>query len=153
MWLDSNSSSKRPLAVLVVMGALLASPSAWAAGVVKTPVDRAGPIASATASPDVSIPERSDSLSVSGSPFDWLPPHDPWIAAGLSLGVNGLGQVYNGDWDRAWWAWAPVLAYPCAWGLDALTGSNAARTTTVIWWTGAKVWSCWDAYHEAARLP
>ena len=89
--------------------------------------------------------------SLAIAPLSWLPPHDPWVAAGLSLGVNGLGQVYNGDWDKAWWAWAPLLAYPVAWGIDALAGSNVARTTTVVWWTGAKVWSSWDAFHSVEQ--
>jgi hypothetical protein len=99
----------------------------------------------------VTVPIGDASASLTWPLLSWLPPHDPWIAAGLSLGVNGLGQVYNGDWDHAWWAIAPALAYPVAWGVDALTGSSVARTATVVWWTGAKAWSSWDAYHEAER--
>jgi len=139
-WISSLSAS-----VLTVTGSM-----AWA-----LPASGAPPLtslASGSGSVILTLP-ASDSVVPGGNLFAVLPPHDPWIAAGLSLGVNGLGQIYNDDWDRAWWALAPVLTYPLAWGLDTLTGSNVARTLTVVWWTGAKSWSVWDAFQRAEAQP
>jgi len=80
-----------------------------------------------------------------------LPPDDPWVAAGLSFAVNGLGQAYNGDWDKAWWLLGAWGLYPAAWALDAGTGSGTARTLVTVGMLGAKGWACWDAWHGAAR--
>lgn len=154
MWSASSSGSERPvghIAVLAILASLLVIPAGRAIAAEAPARPRSAPAAPVPPASTalLVVPDASSSSTL--SPLSWLPPHEPWIAAGLSLGVNGLGQVYNGDWDRAWWAWAPLLAYPVAWGIDSLAGSNVARTATVVWWTGAKAWSSWDAYHEAER--
>jgi len=171
MWSGSSLGSDRAGFAMAIATLMTVLPAGAAGAAERLPLPRkvttvtptglpapATPVAP-TASPDAipQVPEPAmgpigdASASVAWPLLSWLPPHEPWIAAGLSLGVNGLGQVYNGDLDRAWWAIAPALAYPVAWGVDALTGSNVARTATVVWWTGAKAWSSWDAYHEAER--
>lgn len=83
--------------------------------------------------------------------FAPLPQHDPRIACGLSLGVNGAGQFYNHQSAKGWWLLSPVLAYPVAWLLDAALGVGYARFGDAVLILGAKAYSAWDAYHEADR--
>lgn len=101
-------------------------------------------------------PARAPVAVVSSAPREvlelpGLPPDDPRVAAGLSFAVNGLGQAYNGDWDKAWWLLGAWGLYPLAWALDAGTGSGTARTLVTVGMLGAKGWACWDAWHVAAR--
>lgn len=86
--------------------------------------------------------------------FSALPPHDPRIAMGLSLAVNGTGQFYNHDSAKGWWLMAPVLAYPAAWLLDAALGVGYFRFSDTVLILGTKLYSAYDAYRvadEAAR--
>ncbi|MEB3298202.1 MAG: hypothetical protein VKO21_01795 [Candidatus Sericytochromatia bacterium] len=108
----------------------------------------------------VSLPAPAATAVVAVDPHDFgsqpflvpgLPPRDPWVAAGLSVAVNGLGQAYNGEWDKAWWLFGAWGLYPLAWALDAGTGSGMARTFVTLGMLGAKGWSAWDGWHVAAR--
>jgi len=81
--------------------------------------------------------------------FSSLPPHDPRIAAGLSLAVNGTGQFYNHESAKGWWMLAPVLAYPAAWLLDAALGVGYFRVGDTLLMVGTKVYSVYDAYRVA----
>ncbi len=86
--------------------------------------------------------------------FSALPQHDPRIAMGLSLAVNGAGQFYNHESAKGWWMLAPVLAYPAAWLLDTALGVGYFRATDAIVMVGTKLYSAYDAYRvadEAAR--
>ena len=92
-------------------------------------------------------------VSRSSAPFplDALPPRDPWIASGLSLAVNGLGQIYNGDDEKAWWLLGAWGLFPLAWAWDAQAGTGTARVLVVTGMLGAKAWACWDAWQVAER--
>lgn len=81
--------------------------------------------------------------------FSWLPPRDPLIAAGLSLGVNGAGQFYNHQSEKGWWMLAPVLLFPAAWALDYVMDAGYARAGVAVLFLGAKVYSVFDAYQSA----
>lgn len=81
--------------------------------------------------------------------FSSLPPHDPRIAAGLSLAVNGAGQFYNHESAKGWWLLAPVVAYPAAWLLDAALGTGYVRFGDTLFIMGTKAYSVWDAYRTA----
>lgn len=81
--------------------------------------------------------------------FAPLPQHDPRIALGLSLAVNGAGQFYNRESAKGWWMLAPVLAYPAAWLLDAALGVGYFRFTDTVLIVGTKLYSAYDAYRVA----
>lgn len=86
--------------------------------------------------------------------FSSLPQHNPMLAAGLSLGLNGAGQFYNHESPKGWWMLAPVLAYPAAWLLDAALGVGYFRFGDTVLMVGTKLYSAYDAYRvadEAAR--
>lgn len=114
-------------------------------------------IAAAVSGPALAAPEapfKPAPLPPEQALFGFLPPHDPRIAAGLSLAVNGTGQFYNGQTAKGWWYLSPVLAYPVAWALDAALGSGYFRAGDALLIIGTKVYSTIDAYRvadEAAR--
>lgn len=89
-------------------------------------------------------------------PVDYIhphPAHDPRIAGGLSLAVNGAGQFYNGEDFLGWLLLAPTLAYPIAWGADTLGGSTTWRLADLVLILGAKGYSVWEAYHRDLPVP
>lgn len=81
--------------------------------------------------------------------FSALPQHDPRIALGLSLAVNGAGQFYNHESPKGWWMLAPVLAYPAAWLLDTALGVGYFRFSDTVLIMGTKLYSAYDAYRVA----
>lgn len=100
--------------------------------------------------------EPSATFSLSPQPleesaFAWLPPHQPWVAGGLSLALNGTGQFYNHERAKGWWLLVPVLAYPAAWLLDAALGVGYCRFGDAVLILGTKVYSVMDAYQGAER--
>lgn len=100
------------------------------------------------------LPARCEPFSPAPLPpeqalFSSLPPHDPRIAAGLSLLVNGTGQFYNHESAKGWWLLAPVLAYPAAWLIDAALGVGYCRFGDTLLILGTKAYSVYDAYRVA----
>ncbi len=85
-----------------------------------------------------------------GNPLALVPRHNPLIAMGLSLAVNGLGQFYNGDATKGWWMLGSWLVYPAAWGLDSLLQTGYFRTGALLLELGVKGYSAFDAYQSAA---
>lgn len=90
-------------------------------------------------------------LPIEQAIFSPLPAGEPFIAAGLSLAVNGAGQFYNHQSAKGWWCLAPVLAYPAAWLLDFGLGGAAFRMADAVLIIGTKVYAAWDAYQEADK--
>jgi hypothetical protein len=85
--------------------------------------------------------------------FFWLPRGNRWLAAGLSLGFNGLGQLYNEEPEKGYGMMAGWLTFPLAYGFDALTGRAYGRLFSYTANLGIKVWSTVDAFNEAAPYP
>lgn len=86
---------------------------------------------------------------VGGSPLDFLPKHDPMLAMGLSIAVDGAGQFYDGETAKGWWMLGSWLLYPLAWGLDSALGTGYFRTGALVVELGIKGYSAWDAYETA----
>lgn len=85
--------------------------------------------------------------------FFGLPRGNRWLAAGLSLGFNGLGQLYNNDPAKGYGMMAAWLSFPLGYGLDALTGRAYGRLFSYSANVGVKVWSVVDAYQNAVVTP
>ncbi|MEB3330418.1 MAG: hypothetical protein VKQ33_14430 [Candidatus Sericytochromatia bacterium] len=81
----------------------------------------------------------------------WLPRHNPAIAASLSLALNGAGQLYNGETEKGVGMMAGWLAFPLAFGVDALTGGGWLRLFAFSANAGIKAWSVTDAWAGASR--
>ena len=88
-------------------------------------------------------------MHVATSPLDFLPRHDPMIAMGLSIAVDGAGQFYNGETTKGWWMLGSWLLYPLAWGLDSAFKTGYFRTGALVVELGVKGYSAWDAYQTA----
>lgn len=118
-------SSSLPICLLAVWLALLPFP-AWAAG-----------------------PSRE----TDEERWLFLPKHQPWIAASLSLACNGLGQFYNGEPEKGRTMLAGWLTFPLALGVDSLTGGSFVRVFSLGANAVIKIWSVTDAYQRAGPLP
>ncbi len=120
------------------------------------------PVAAIVAASPTRIPVRAMARPASGSgvlvlairpggnPLALIPRHNPLIAMGLSLAVNGLGQFYNGDASKGWWMLGSWLVYPAAWGLDSLLQTGYFRAGALVLELGVKGYSAYDAYQSAA---
>lgn len=102
----------------------------------------------ASASPPVSA-VATPSPAPAPPSFLWLPRHNRLIAVSLSLGFNGLGQIYNGDTERGLSMMAGWLSYPLAYAIDTLTQTSYLRVFSFTLNAGVKGWSVWDAYQGA----
>jgi hypothetical protein len=85
--------------------------------------------------------------------FFGVPRGNRWIAAGLSLGFNGLGQLYNEEPEKGFGMMAGWLTFPLAYGFDALTGRAYGRVFSYAVNLGIKGWSTVDAFNDAAPYP
>ena len=122
------SSPHRALAPALIVVTLAAAPAAAA--------DAPAPAAAATPGP--------------AGTWLFLPRGNRLVASSLSLGLNGLGQVYNGETEKGLGMMSGWLAYPLAWGLDSLTGGSYVRLFAFTANMGIKAWSVTDAWQMAA---
>jgi hypothetical protein len=106
-----------------------------------TPAIAAEPVAEGTPTP------------VHTGNFFGIPRGNRVVAAGLSLGLNGLGQVYNEEPEKGFGMMSAWLTFPLAFGLDALTGRAYGRVFSYAVNVGVKGWSVVDAYNGAAPYP
>jgi len=83
--------------------------------------------------------------------FFGLPRENPWVAGGLSIAVNGLGQFYNQEPQKGWAMASGWLLFPVAWVGDGLTQGAALRVFAYTFNMGVKVWSVWDAFTVAGQ--
>ncbi|MDB5096868.1 MAG: hypothetical protein JWM80_1289 [Cyanobacteria bacterium RYN_339] len=107
----------------------------------------ADPAASAAATP------TAPPAPVHTGSFFWLPRGNRWFAASLSMGFNGLGQLYNEEPEKGYGMMAGWLTFPLAYGFDALTGRAYGRLFSYTVNLGIKGWSVVDAFNAAAPYP
>lgn len=88
-----------------------------------------------------------------GGTWLFMPRGNRWIASSLSLAWNGTGQLYNGETEKGLGMMAGWLAFPAAWGLDALTGGSYVRLFAFTANMGIKAWSVTDAWNNAVPAP
>jgi hypothetical protein len=97
-------------------------------------------------------PAKSVAPSDSGH-WLFLPRGNRLLAATLSLGLNGTGQLYNGENEKGLGMMAGWLAFTAAYGFDELIGTGYLRAFAFAANAGIKVWSVADAWQQAGPAP
>jgi hypothetical protein len=112
----------------------------------------AAPAAAAADAPATPAPSPTSAPAPAGT-WLFLPRGNRLVATSLSLAVNGLGQLYNGETEKGLGMMSGWLAFPVAWGLDSLTGGSYVRLFAFGANLGIKAWSATDAWQQAVPAP
>lgn len=98
-------------------------------------------------------PTQAVAAPVQAGTWLFLPRGNRLLAASLSLGLNGAGQLYNGESEKGLGMLTGWLAFTAAWGVDELAGTGYLRAFAFAANVGIKAWSVADAWQQAASTP